>query len=191
MPWEKSYTEEDVLEAVMRAFWAHGYQGTSMADLVAATGLNRGSLYAGFGGKRDLFLRALAHYDRIYRQGLIDDLRRIEDPRAAILHAFGMMSRDDAALPRGCLMVNSAMELAPHDPEIARIVEASMAQVAMFFADCLRRAGIGDTSPGGTAPEETARVLQGLLVGLLVLTRADPQTPAVAPILDQVRAILR
>ncbi|PIV78643.1 MAG: hypothetical protein COW54_08215 [Rhodobacteraceae bacterium CG17_big_fil_post_rev_8_21_14_2_50_63_15] len=64
MPWKRSYVEAEVLEAPMRAFWAHGHQGTSMSDLVAATGLNRGSLYAGFGNKRDLFLLVLKHYDR-------------------------------------------------------------------------------------------------------------------------------
>lgn len=90
MPWEKSYDETDVLEAAMRAFWAHGFKATSIADLVAGTGLNRGSLYAGFGNKRDIFLLALQHYDRRYRMEVFEDLRRGKDPKEAIFAAFDL-----------------------------------------------------------------------------------------------------
>lgn len=190
MPWERSYIAEDVLEAAMRAFWARGYQATSMADLVKATGLNRGSLYAGFGNKRALFLQALAHYDRTYRMGVLADLRRSAGPKQAIYAAFDMASRGHDSLPDGCLMVNSAMELAPHDPEIAALVTASLRQVETFLADCLRdAAGMGDL-PAGRDIAETAKVLQGLMVGLFVLSRAGADRAARAAILAELPRIL-
>ncbi len=190
MPWEKSYITADVLEAAMRAFWARGYQGTSMADLVAATGLNRGSLYAGFGNKRDLFLLSLQHYDRSYRMGALEELRRDNDPKQAIFAAFDLVSREDQALPGGCLMVNSAIELAPHDPEIATLVEASMRQVEAFFANCLHAArALGDL-PGDRDIEDTAKVLQGLMVGLFVLRRAKAERPVFNAVLAELRRIL-
>lgn len=186
MPWEKSYIEADVLEAAMRAFWARGYQATSMANLVAATGLNRGSLYAGFGNKRDLFLLSLRHYDQTYRMGALEELGRVKDPRQAIFAAFELVSREDETLPGGCLMVNSAIELAPHDPEIAALVEASMRKVEAFFADRLHAArALGDL-PGDRNIEETAKVLQGLMVALFVLRRARAERP----VLDALRAEL-
>lgn len=188
MPWEKSYDEAEVLEAAMRTFWSKGYQGTSMADLVAVTGVNRGSLYAGFGNKRDLFLRALTHYDQNYRVGFVSRLKQNHSPKGAILAAFDAIAQGDAAMPGGCLMVNSAMELAPHDSEIARIIADSMAEVEAFFADCLRSADDRARSPAEI--NDTAKVLQGLMVGLLVMTRANRESPAIGAILAQARRLL-
>src|SRR6056297_1687309 len=88
MPWEKSYNETEVLDRAMRAFWARGYRATSMSELVAATGLNRGSIYAGFTDKRGLFLSALRHYDRTRREDFLAAIARRTPPRAAILAAF-------------------------------------------------------------------------------------------------------
>jgi len=65
MPWQKCYNENEVLDNAMKAFWSKGYEATSLRDLVKATGINRGSLYNAFPGKRALFMRALDHYDRI------------------------------------------------------------------------------------------------------------------------------
>jgi len=79
-------------------------------------------------------------------------------------------------------MDNTALERAPHDPEIATIVETCMAHVEAFFADCLSRC---ESPPADVT--ETARVLQGLMVALLVMTRANRDSPSVAAILAQVR----
>ncbi|KGM88475.1 Transcriptional regulator [Roseovarius mucosus DSM 17069] len=188
MPWEKCYEEAVVLEAAMRAFWEKGYQGTSMADLVEVTGLNRGSLYAGFGNKRELFLRALQHYDQSYRVGFLTRLRKDREPKDAIIATFDAIAQGDTTMPGGCLVVNSAMELAPHDDEIARIIENSMAEVEAFFANCLAECEDRVRSPAEIS--ETAKVLQGLMVGLLVMTRANRESPSIGAILSQVRSLL-
>ncbi len=59
MPWEKSYNEETAVENAMQVFWEKGFEPTSIADLLAGTGLNKGSLYNAFGGKQQLFVKAL------------------------------------------------------------------------------------------------------------------------------------
>ncbi|SEM11366.1 transcriptional regulator, TetR family [Roseovarius tolerans] len=185
MPWEKSYDDATVLEAAMTAFWAHGYQGTSMADLVSATGVNRSSLYAGFGNKRDLFLRALRHYDDTYRTGFLEQLLHERSPTDAILAAFDVAAEGNSQMPGGCLMINSAMELAPHDPEVAAMVDASMGKVETFFTECLAQR---DTPPIDTIG--TAKVLQGLLIGLMVVRRANKDSPSIPAILAQVRSLV-
>jgi TetR/AcrR family transcriptional repressor of nem operon len=184
MPWEKTYDEAEVLDAAMRAFWTNGYQATSMADLVAATGLNRGSLYAGFGNKRAIFLHALRHYDRTYRSGFLDQIVQRAAPRDAILAVFDAAARGDPCLPSGCLMVNTALERAPHDPEIAAVVAACMAHVEAFFADCLSRS---EAPPPDIA--EAARVLQGLMIAILVMRRANPDSPSIPALLGQARRL--
>ncbi len=190
MPWEKSYDEADVLDAAMRAFWEYGYQGTSMADLVKVTGLNRGSIYAAFKDKRSLFIATLGHYDTVYRTAFLNKLREFDDPKAAIIAAFTAIETGSETLPGGCLMVNSTLEVAPHDPEIAVLVEASIAQVEVFFLEALQKAEALGTLTPGLRPGDTAKVLLGMMVGLLVITRTNPQSPAVAPTLQQVREIL-
>jgi len=174
----------------MRAFWEHGYQGTSMADLVKATGLNRGSIYAAFKDKRSLYIDALEHYDAVHNVAFLNKLRELADPKAAIMASFLAIETGNDGLPGGCLAVNSTLEMAPHDPEIAEVVEANMRRVEAFFLDCLHRA----EAQGNLAPDlcvtDTAKVLLGMRVGLLVITRANPHNPAVAPILQQVREIL-
>ena len=82
-------------------------------------------------------------------------------------------------------LVNSAMELAPHDTEITALVKASMAQVEAFFADCLSR---HEPPPADIAT--TAKVLQGLMVGLMVMTRVNRDSPSVPAILAQVRGLV-
>ena len=61
----RSYDPEQALQQIMEAFWKTGYSGTSLDDLSAATGLNRPSLYAAFGDKRAIYLKALAHYRQL------------------------------------------------------------------------------------------------------------------------------
>ncbi len=52
MPWEKSFKEEEAIEKAMKLFWEKGYEPASIADIIEATGVNRGSLYNAFGGKK-------------------------------------------------------------------------------------------------------------------------------------------
>jgi TetR/AcrR family transcriptional repressor of nem operon len=192
MPWEKQYDETDVLERAMAAFWARGYEATSINDLVAATGLNRGSLYAGFTDKRSLFLRALDHYDKEHRQAFLSALERDHAPREAILAAFRQVvdSSDEGRNRKGCLLVNTALELSPHDPAIEGIVRAKLEAVEAFF-----RARIEAAQKDGTiCPEvpaaERARVLFGLFMGLRVITRSRPDRTLMASIVTQVAALL-
>jgi len=117
MPWEKQFDSDDALMRAMEAFWGRGYEATSMQDLVSCMGINRGSLYATFGDKRALFLAALRRYDAHYRQDWLSALRQANGPKATILAAFD--DAVEAALGRkgrrGCFLVNTALELSPHD----------------------------------------------------------------------------
>jgi len=192
MPWQKSYDETEVLERAMHAFWAHGYEATSMNDLVAATGINRGSIYAAFDGKRALFLRALKHYDKIHRA---DHLARIADshgPKDAILAAFegAAAQTGGAGSPGGCLVVNTVLELSPHDPEVRDLVDRSLRDVEDFFFERIEAAKTDGSLPRTTAARETAQALLGLFLGLRVLTRGKRRTDAAQAIVRQARALL-
>lgn len=109
----------------MSAFWAHGYETTSMLDLVSATGLHKGSLYQAFGNKHDLFVKSLRRYLEEMRLEKSRLLKEADSPLAgiyAVLHGMVEISDDDDGCPKGCLAVNSLVELAPHDLEVGSVM---------------------------------------------------------------------
>jgi len=192
MPWEKRYDETEVLERAMEAFWARGYEATSIGDLVTATGVNRGSLYAAFASKRGLFLRALSHYDRRHRADFLARIARAHAPRAAILAAFSEVITAAAGGEnrKGCLLVNTAIELSPHDPEIARFVAASLAEVEGFFRTMIEAGQAEGSIPGDRDPAATAQALLGLFLGLRVLSRSRPEKALMGTLLKQAEALV-
>ena len=101
----------------MQVFWSRGYEATSLADLMAATGLSKSSLYDAFPSKHGLFLAALERYDDLIIEDMVRRLDEARLPRAAITAlliavANGSVYREQ----RGCLLANAVMELGPRDP---------------------------------------------------------------------------
>ena len=192
MPWEKSYDETSVLEAAMRAFWAHGYQGTSMNDLIKATGINRGSMYTAFSSKHDLFMQALHYYDEVYRARHLEQIEKDNSPLEAILAAFesAACKPADKETPWGCLLVNTALELSPHDEKVRIFIERSMRHVEDFFLSNIERAKQEGTISASLDSEKTAQSLLGLFLGLRVLTRAQARQPTIDAIVSQAKMLL-
>src|SRR5260370_742343 len=62
----KQFDRKEVLDRAMRVFWERGYEATSIQNLVEATGINRASLYATFGGKKELFINSLSRYEEVF-----------------------------------------------------------------------------------------------------------------------------
>ena len=117
----RQFDIDQALDDAMRAFWAKGYEATSLADLMEATGLHKGSLYQAFGDKHKLFMRSLNHYaDREFK-----DVAAVAFQQDSPLDSIRALVRtvcDHAAEGRGCLMINSLVELAPHDPEVREML---------------------------------------------------------------------
>ena len=192
MPRAKNYDETEVLDKATRAFWARGYEATSMNDLVEATGLHRGSLYAAYADKRDLFMESLRHFDRVYRIDFFDEIARTRTGKAAIVAAFEGVCRQAAQddTPGGCLLVNTALELSPHDPAIRDFVDACLRDVEEFFFAQIEAAQRGGTVKRTTPSRQTAQALLGLFLGLRVLTRSGPNEPGAKAIVTQVETML-
>ena len=120
----RSFDDDVVIERAMDAFWTHGYANTSPAQLADATGVAKGSLYNAFNSKRELFDRALTRYDQQVSELAQDLLARPGSTRECIGSALRIIVDADLAQPlrRGCLVGNTAVELAGHDPEIKRTI---------------------------------------------------------------------
>lgn len=193
MPWEKQYNEDFVLDRAMEAFWARGYEATSINDLIQATGINRGSLYNAFDDKHSLFMRVLDHYDRKYRRDFLANLRQRYSPKQAIVSAFKSVhdSTRSGVNRNGCLLINTAIELSPFDPMVEERVAASLDEVRAFF-----QSAVGDAQDGGEvstnlAADEIARRLFSLFVSLRVTSRSCPDAELSESILQQVENLLR
>jgi len=187
MPWEKQFDVEAALDKSMQAFWARGYEATSMQDLVDCTGVNRGSLYATYGDKRALFLAALRRYDDTMRKGLLSELESRFGPRQAIRQLFQAFVEQAAVdgQNRGCFLTNTALELAAHDPEIGRIVAQAQVEMEAFFARMIRKGKkLGEMS-SSVKPAATAQGLLAALLGLVVLSRSRPDRPLLQNVADQ------
>ncbi|MBT8492166.1 MAG: TetR/AcrR family transcriptional regulator [Deltaproteobacteria bacterium] len=176
----REYDENEVLEKALEAFWAHGFEATSLADLMDATGLAKGSLYKGFGDKRSLFLRALDHYLERGRAGL-SDLANDSRSGAELLrdwlgHVVSMATC--TGLRKGCMSVNCTIELAPHDDDIRKRLRKHERQVEALYARLIER-GIEDGSLRAeldtqASAEWLTTIVDGLQVrGKLGLTRAQ------------------
>ncbi|MBE0452704.1 MAG: TetR/AcrR family transcriptional regulator [Roseovarius sp.] len=189
---QRIYEPDKVVDSAIAAFWARGFEATSINDLVAATGVNRASLYAGFEDKRGLFLASITRYDDRQRRGFLERLARDLPPRDAILAAFDAAATPPApGQPGGCLLVNTALELAPHDAEIRDLVQDAFAGVQAFFRGRIEAAQATGAIPQGIDAARTAQTLLGLFMGLRVLMRAGiPSDAAPAAITSQARALL-
>jgi TetR/AcrR family transcriptional repressor of nem operon len=161
---------ETALARALEAFRAKGYAGTSLADLVAATGLNKGSLYAAFGDKRQLYLAAIARYERDAVDTAVAALRGAADPRAAIAALLdgpiAAVARGDR---RGCLLCNAAIDRASDDQAVARRVLSALARLQRGLVGALKR---GYPHDAASEIEACASHVLATYMGLCGMARA-------------------
>jgi TetR/AcrR family transcriptional regulator, transcriptional repressor for nem operon len=176
MPRPREFDETTALDAALECFWQRGYEATSVRDLAASMGLTAPSLYNAFGDKQQLFARALERYlDRTTR----GRLRRLEmslPPKDAILRFFAEIiehSINDRKR-KGCFLVNSALEVAPHQSELGIVIADQFADIEAFFKRTVLAAQADGTAPRSIDAKDTARLLLGVLLGLRVLARTTP-----------------
>lgn len=156
----------------MQLFWCRGYGATSMRDLLDAMRIGRGSFYDTFGDKHAVFLAALDRFagariswmDEILEGSGMDGIEEVF--RRSIEGLVGFEPR------RGCLLANTAVELAPHDPEVAARISRYVRRTEEAFAGALVRARDAGEIPAGSDPNVLARFLVSNLHGLRVLARA-------------------
>lgn len=118
----REFDEEQVLTSAMEAFWRKGYEATSLVDLTASTGLNKASLYRVFGDKHQLFLAALKNYSDIEFRETTAVVSESASPLTN-LRAVVQKVCEDAGSDKGCLMINSMVETAPHDAEVKQLLQ--------------------------------------------------------------------
>lgn len=186
----RSFNEDAALDAATALFWRNGYAATSVRGLGSAMGLGLPSVYNAFGDKHALFTRCL---DRYLDGSMRARIRRLEAspaPRAAIATFLEEIVAHSLADARGCLLVNSALEVAPHDTAVRATIAARTGELERCFL-CAVRAGQADGSIAGVQPaEDLARLLVTTVMGLRVLARLRPDAEALRGAARQALALL-
>lgn len=175
------------LDQALNAFWLKGYAATSMTDLMAAMGLSKSSFYQCFGSKREALLAALSRYSM--RELAETRLHfNAAGPVAPLLAAWVRHSIDAGACQPsqrcGCLIVNVAVELAPHDREIEDAVCYHLDKLAAFLADVIQRGHADGSMPQRFEPAQSADMLLNLVAGLQVLAKGGVGAHRLAAIVE-------
>ncbi len=186
----RSFDPEEVLDLARDVFWKNGFQGTSLDDITAATGLSKPSLYAAFGDKNALFLNLL---DRYHARIVTNAERIINDgpsAREAIqrwLTGF-VPACSGAKGSRGCLSVNTTVDSVFARKEVRTRIEAFNRRLEQLLRDRLR--ADRKQFSGGFDPDATAHTIVAIYLGLMVLAKDAPDPARVRATLDQVIKLL-
>ncbi|WP_438503270.1 TetR/AcrR family transcriptional regulator [Bradyrhizobium campsiandrae] len=164
------------MERAMNVFWTRGYHATALPDLLRATKLSRGSLYAAFGDKHSLFLLALDRYiaDALARMDVefAPDREPLDGLRA---YFAGYVERNSGANGRrGCLLVATAMELAGRDAEVDRRIGGFFSAMEARLIDVLSRARAAGRLAAGVEPASAARIIVCFVEGMRVVGKTAP-----------------
>ncbi|MGK8509668.1 TetR/AcrR family transcriptional regulator [Nocardia asiatica] len=166
---KRTFDEDTALQTAMELFWRQGYEGTSIADITQALGIQPPSLYAAFGSKLDLFEKALGRY---MAQPTADLRDAMEQPtaREAALHL--LTSRAEAftapGLPRGCMTVRAGLACGEAHSDVVDLLAGVRDETRKAVLQRFEKAVAEGDLPAGTDCGALARCLMATIYGLSV-----------------------
>ena len=169
----KAFDEDRALDAAVDCFWMRGYEATSVRDLAQSMGIGGTSLYNAYGDKRALFARSLERYAERSMRERIARLEAGHRPKEAIRAFLAEIIERSLGDPdrKGCLLVNSALDVAPHDAEIGKVVGGYLDEIRAFFRRNIEAARRAGQAPRKIDADEVSGHLLGVLLGIRVLAR--------------------
>src|SRR5262245_14224717 len=169
----KAFDEDRALDAAVDCFWLRGYEATSVRDLTEAMGIGGPSLYNAYGDKRELFERSLRRYAERSMRERIARLEAAHRPKEAIKAFVAEIVDRSLRDPdrKGCLLVNAALDVAPHDAEVGRMVSGYLDEIRSFFRRNIEAAHKAGQVPRRTDAEAVSGHLLGVITGIRVLAR--------------------
>ena len=169
----REFDEADTLTKIMNLFWEYGYEGTSLSDIMVATGLNKGSLYSAYGSKHDMYLKSIAHYELLVVDKGCEMLRGAGDAAdkldaimsAPIDAVFGAGAKDR----RGCFLCNASADRASLDKATHEKVRKGYSKLERALA-----VAVAEYRPDWTKAQVTrrARLLLTTYSGMRVMSRS-------------------
>ncbi|CAH0145174.1 HTH-type transcriptional repressor ComR [Peribacillus sp. Bi96] len=186
----REYDENEVLRKAMELFWKQGYEKTSMQDLVEHMGIHRRSLYDTFGDKHALFMRGLERYGEIVKSKIEKQIQPIGSVKQAIRRIFEIVIQQDEQQLIGCLMVNTAVEMAMHDEEVAEKVVESFSKTENLFYELLQHGQQSGEISSQHDPKSLSQFLHNSLLGLRVLVKTTDDNKKLESIIDMTVSVI-
>jgi TetR/AcrR family transcriptional repressor of nem operon len=172
------FCREKALQSAIEVFWGKGYEAASLEDLVTAMGIGRQSLYNTYGDKRGLFIQAVATQIENYADSLRQHFQQNKPVQQLFASWFhGMSQRCEKQKRLGCLLVNTSMELAGRDQEIADLMVRNQRNQEDTFCRALEHAVEKGELKADYDCRKIARYLVGCAAGMIVIAKADPNSP--------------
>ncbi len=166
------FDRDAALLAAQKLFWCQGYGATSLNQLLQAMGIGRGSFYAAFGDKRSLFVECLDHFALRTLEMMQAAWERHRSPRAFAEFFEQTVSRvPGRRAGRGCMMVNTVLELADVDDGLNRLAASHLAGMEALFARCFDELQRSGQYPDTASPQDLAASLMIVNQGLRVASR--------------------
>ena len=182
----RQFVIEDAVHDAMHVFWTRGYHATSLTDLLEGTGLSKGSLYKAFGDKKSLFLKALDHYAEEGLEELDQALAAPGSVKAAIRAALTIyvpLSAGNAG-SRGCMVMATAAEMLPHDPEIGARVQDTFRRIQALLAGAVRRGQATGELATDQDARDVARFLTCQIEGMRLLGKVGSTRQEMAAVVE-------
>ncbi len=187
----KQFDDNEVLALAMQVFWRQGYEATSLDDLVEAMGIPRQSLYRTFTDKRTLFLKSLHYYDKNVMDPVLETLKAEGPAINNLRNLFEIWRRSVSAPERmGCLLVNTASQVASDDKEVIKLLQASQRRGVKAFESAVRRAQSEGDVATSINPTAVSRTIGTIVHGLLGMSRSGMSAPFRDDVLATIPALL-
>lgn len=186
----RAFDLDDALAAALRVFWQHGYESASMAELTAAMGITKPSLYAAFGNKEALFHKAMDLYER---EKLAYISTALEAPTARgvaeRLLRGALELQTCAGNPKGCLGVIATVSCGAEAESIKAEVIARRASSQAALLRRFAEAEAAGELPDGMTPDALAQYLFALLAGLTIQAGAGASCSQLDTLVDTAMAM--
>lgn len=189
----KEFDPDAALDAALGLFWARGYEATTLSDLVEHLGIGRASLYATFGNKHDLYLKAMDRYLETRDPEMVEELSAPGPALPAVrglVRRFAAQASADEERLNGCFVTNAAAELGPRDTAVARRVELSWELIETLLYAALTRARAGGELPADRDPRALSRMLLVLMQGIRVVGKVSSDPARVRDATEQALSLL-
>ncbi|MFD1774064.1 TetR/AcrR family transcriptional regulator [Paenibacillus rhizophilus] len=186
----KEFDIDTVLRKAMYLFWSQGYEKTSMKDLVETMGVHKRSMYDTFGDKHALFMKAMERYNELVRASVDARIQGQTSAKQAIRSIFEMVINVEDVRPAGCLIVNTACELALLDPEAAAKVSEYFAKTENLLSELITHGQATGEISGHYDAGQLSHYLLNALTGLRVLVKTTNDRQKLENIIDMTLAVL-
>ena len=173
MHWETKFNIDESIDMAINLFWSKGYKSTSLADLLTVMNINKGSFYNTFGSKKALFTQSLERYKELHPGKIFAEAQTFDNPIESIVYLFDKITEQSINDPdrKGCLIINTAIDLPHHDPDINLTVKKTINDINLFFEHKIKKGVALNLINKDIDVQAVAKSLLSYAVSIRVLSR--------------------